>query len=80
MNDNIHQQVRDICSRHPEYLDLLERHRRLIVTHDAALNAGDDYLSPRAREYVSVELERVAADLAAIEQEHYDRIQKGGAQ
>jgi hypothetical protein len=80
MNDNIHQQVRDICSRHPQYLDLLERHRRLLSTQEAALNAGDDYLPPRQRQYVDDELERVAAELADIEQEHYHRIQKGGQQ
>ena len=74
MNDNIHHQVREICSRHPEYLDLLERHRRLLATQEGALNAGDDYLPPHQRAYVDAELERVAAELAAIEQEHYHRI------
>ena len=83
MTDNInhHQAARIAAENTPRYQHLLERHARLLALTDATLgNAGDDYLNPTERAKAEAELEHVAAELAAIEFEHYDRITKGGAQ
>lgn len=57
----------------PKYTRLLEKHRSLIALVDGTQGAaGDDYLTPAQRQDIERQIDAVAADLAAIEWEHYD--------
>ncbi|NBS41471.1 hypothetical protein EBS80_02320 [bacterium] len=58
----------------PQYHRLLAKHRDLITLVDGTLGAaGDDYLTAAQRQGIESQIDAVAADLAAIEWEHYDR-------
>lgn len=74
-NTNHHEAARIAAENTPRYQHLLERHARLLALVDETLGkAGDDYISPTERAKVESELDVVAAELAAIEQEHWSRI------
>ena len=58
----------------PQYYRLLAKHRDLIALVDGTLGAaGDDHLTAAQRQGIESQIDSVAAELAAIEWEHYDR-------